>query len=330
MMPLTIATVGHAASLDVYSGSLIMIDSDNHATLRIPSPDQFQDHSGDTSYGRSYFKGWAGYIDTWQVPSGNVTNTHLMYMKDVTDAYYIECWDSGIKEFSCIDDVGLRSFDVRNNQIRKLILKNAPNLLRFAANSNLITEMDLSTINPSWQGIYLGSNYLTTLNVTSSGIQDGEFSCNLNQLTSLTFTGSGAGPWNPWNLNCANNKLTSLDLSIPTKMHELDCSNNPLGTLNVSMLPSLDALNCNSCSLTSLNIENTKLANINCDDNLLNVSNIDSILLALSQSLVNYGNATMSGSYMAAPSVGTGVPLRNYLTSRRWYIRDITGEWQQP
>lgn len=69
-------------------------------------------------------------------------------------------------------------------------------------------------------------------------------------------------------LNCYNNKLTSLNVSGCTSLTQLGCQSNSLTSLNVSGCPSLSILYCQSNSLTSLDVSGCpELYILNCTDN---------------------------------------------------------------
>jgi uncharacterized repeat protein (TIGR02543 family) len=72
------------------------------------------------------------------------------------------------------------------------------------------------------------------------------------------------------NLNCSENQLTSLDVSMNTALTTLNCQKNQLTSLNVSQNTMLDNLHCSDNQLTSLDISrNTKLTWLNCHNNQL-------------------------------------------------------------
>ena len=343
MMPLTLASVGHVASLDIYSGNLVLIDSINHTS----SYDNIPLWNGGDRWSQTWTRTYAvklhfpddefgAYIQPSRGPS------HIFYMKDVTGLPIIACFSSNLREFNIIGDTGsittwdstlgppnafgLVQLEVGSNSIRKLIIQNAPCLHTMVAYYNQLTELDLSNIGIDWQVIDVTYNALQTLNVTSSGAKNASLNCGFNQLTSLTFASSGPGPWNPYQLLCNDNNLTSLDLSVPTKMYDLICSNNPLGTLDVHYLENLYTLTCINCSLTTLDITNTVLGNIDCRDNLLDQTNIDNIYINLNTTGQPAGRAILTGVSMAAPSVA-GIFARGALVTKGWTISDVTGEY---
>ena len=71
-------------------------------------------------------------------------------------------------------------------------------------------------------------------------------------------------------LSCANNSLTSLDVSNNTVLHLLYCYSNSLTSLDVSNNTVLQALSCGNNSLTSLDVsKNTELTTLYCENNSL-------------------------------------------------------------
>ena len=83
-------------------------------------------------------------------------------------------------------------------------------------------------------------------------------------------------------LNCLQNDLNTLNVSLNVNLLFLNCTNNQLSQLNVSNLVSLNTLSCGSNDLTQLNISNLiNLKNLYCASNLLanlNISNIPGLL----------------------------------------------------
>ena len=72
-------------------------------------------------------------------------------------------------------------------------------------------------------------------------------------------------------LVCADNQLTSLNVSGCSTLTRLDCSYNQLTSLNVSGCTALELLYCNDNKLTNLNISGcTRLMVIDCFSNYIN------------------------------------------------------------
>jgi hypothetical protein len=90
--------------------------------------------------------------------------------------------------------------------------------------------------------------------------------CANNSLTSLNVSGCTALT----SLDCNNNSLTSLDVSGLTALTELYCNNNSLTSLDVSGCTALTSLDCNNNSLTSLDVSGlTALTELYCNNNSL-------------------------------------------------------------
>jgi len=71
-------------------------------------------------------------------------------------------------------------------------------------------------------------------------------------------------------LECHNNELTRLDLSMNTKLEELYCHTNQIISLDVSKCIPLSILDCSRNQLTSMDLSNnTVLTELNCDSNQL-------------------------------------------------------------
>ena len=82
-------------------------------------------------------------------------------------------------------------------------------------------------------------------------------------------------------LDCSQNQLQTLDLSVLPALTTLNCSGNQLKTLDLSVLPSLTVLNCASNLLTSLDVTALPvLQTLNCSGNRLTALNLGSIPVA--------------------------------------------------
>ncbi len=75
-------------------------------------------------------------------------------------------------------------------------------------------------------------------------------------------------------LDCASNKLTTLDISNNTKVKMLDCDKNSLTKLKIGKNESLKYLYCSDNQLTTLDVsQNTGLIDLYCEDN--NLTSLD-------------------------------------------------------
>ena len=103
-------------------------------------------------------------------------------------------------------------------------------------------------------------NTLSTLDVSGQGITD---LSGIEFFTSLT------------SLDCSDNQLMNLDVSLLSNLSYLDCSINQLTTLNVNSLSNLAFLNCGENLLPSLNLNGLiNLSQFGCRDNLLTNLNL--------------------------------------------------------
>ncbi|MBO7067949.1 MAG: hypothetical protein J6W52_04645 [Bacteroidaceae bacterium] len=90
---------------------------------------------------------------------------------------------------------------------------------------------------------------LTYLNCANNNLSTLDLSCNVN------LTG----------LSCSHNNLTSINLSKNTKLEGLWCFNNKLTSLDLTNNPALTNLECTRNNLTSINLsKNTALIYLNC------------------------------------------------------------------
>lgn len=77
-------------------------------------------------------------------------------------------------------------------------------------------------------------------------------------------------------LDCLNNQLTSLDISLNTLLEEVNCRFNQLTSLDTSFNTSLKKLDVYRNRITSLDLSlNKDLVDLNCQDNQLTVLNVD-------------------------------------------------------
>ncbi len=71
-------------------------------------------------------------------------------------------------------------------------------------------------------------------------------------------------------LNCSNNRLEWLDLTLCSRLEKVDCSGNLLTSINLDGLRLLTSLDCSSNSLERLDVaSNVSLAWLNCRNNAL-------------------------------------------------------------
>ncbi|GHU58352.1 hypothetical protein FACS1894133_2950 [Clostridia bacterium] len=93
-----------------------------------------------------------------------------------------------------------------------------------------------------------------------------DLDCSNNKLTSLDISKNAALTY----LNCGDNKLTVLNLRMNTALTELRCYGNQLNKLDLKKNTALTLLSCNGNKLATLDVSrNTDLAELDCHDNRL-------------------------------------------------------------
>jgi len=116
----------------------------------------------------------------------------------------------------------------------------------------------------------IGDN-ISDLTGIESFINITELNCANNQLTSLNITQNIALT----HLRCYNNSLTSLDVSQNISLVQLICDRNQLSSLNISQNTLLNYINCGENLLTSLDVnQNTQLVELRCHDNQISSLNV--------------------------------------------------------
>lgn len=145
----------------------------------------------------------------------------------------------------------------------------------------LVNDSGINTNSDSEIQVSEAIAYTGILNVGSLGIADltgieafttiDWLFCANNLLTSLNVSANTSLV----SLDCQYNQLTSLNLSSNTALSYLDCNGNQLASLDVSANSFLDYLTCNGNQLTSLNVSfNTLLDLLSCAGNLLTGLNV--------------------------------------------------------
>jgi uncharacterized repeat protein (TIGR01451 family) len=128
---------------------------------------------------------------------------------------------------------------------------------------NLISNLDVSNLTQLKTLICLAIP-ITTLNLTNLiNLEELNYS-SCNQLTNLIIN-----PSNVINdINCENNNLSTLNLSIYPNLKTLNCSYNNLSSLNLTSFLNFENLSCSNNQLTSLNITGLNLKSLSCSFNI--------------------------------------------------------------
>lgn len=109
----------------------------------------------------------------------------------------------------------------------------------------IISKYDLNKDNKLTENEILQASYLTVAGIDE---EPGDIKSlkGIEYFTELVY------------LDCSNNKITSLDVSMFPKMYFLSCGNNEIGSLDVSKNPNLSQLYCSDNMLTEIDVTNNK------------------------------------------------------------------------
>ena len=109
----------------------------------------------------------------------------------------------------------------------------------------IISKYDLNKDNKLTENEILQASYLT---VAGTDEEPGDIKSlkGIEYFTELVY------------LDCSNNKITSLDVSMFPKMYFLSCGNNEIGSLDVSKNPNLSQLYCSGNKLTEIDVSDNK------------------------------------------------------------------------
>ena len=153
-----------------------------------------------------------------------------------------------------VDVSSLKNLEVlsigSNSIYGKLVLSNYLKLRIIFADSNAITDIDLSTCT-NLNTVHIWDNHLSSLSLPES-VEI--LRCWNNPLGSIDVSSMRALRV----LDCANAGLTSLDVSHNPALRGLGINDNQLGTLDLSANAELEELACWNCGLTTLDLTNNK------------------------------------------------------------------------
>ena len=161
-------------------------------------------------------------------------------------------------------------------------------------------------------------NNLYTIDISNLGISDltgieyfkyiFNLHCAGNNLTTLNLTGFE----NLEYLDCSSNKITSLIIPDSVHLYTLYCRNNNLSALNLSVYSNLSSIDCSNNNMTSLTLP----SNSNIILLIMNGNRISTLDIS------NYSK--LKGHYQSAPyyRISSGVTAYGYLTVREYTINN--------
>lgn len=125
---------------------------------------------------------------------------------------------------------------------------------------------------PDGSVITANINSITNLNISNNNISD---LSGIEDFTSLV------------SLNCANNQLTSLDLSQNTQLDTIICSDNDLTYLNVTQNSFLKYIDCDTNNLQNIDLtQNILLQTLSCSYNYMYTMNVSQNISLVSLSCI--------------------------------------------
>lgn len=190
----------------------------------------------------------------------------------------------------------LTYLSIGNNHFSGLDVSAYPALEFLSCGNNFnvsIGNLDL-TLNPNLTTLYCQNAGITNLDISQCTNLD-LLVCYDNSLSSLDLTANTALS----EIRCYNNSINTLTFtnSNYNSLLYLDCSDNPIGSLDVSVFPNLETLYCASNNLSVLDVSNlTNLIDFGLwDNNLssLNLSNNANLEYVEPGSNTNLSNLTL-------------------------------------
>ena len=187
----------------------------------------------------------------------------------------LRCYDNALTSLDVSNCPNLKRLDCNNNKLRSLNVNHCSSLSELTCNQSQLTSLDVSTCTKLWK-LDCHNNALTSLDVSSC--QDlVELNCADNNLSSLVTSNI-----NLESIDCANNQLSYLDVSMDSGLKSLNCAMNQLSSLDVSNDLNLARLYCPNNKLSRLDVSNNRqLWDLVCDYNDgMQELNLDNLLFS--------------------------------------------------
>ncbi len=234
-----------------------------------------------------------------------------IYPSDMAGLSSLDLDNKGIADLTGIEyAVNLGTLRCQDNQITSLNLSGLSKLRSLHCNNNLLTSLNLEGCTSLFQ-VYCEYNRLTSLDLSDAADLD-FLGCNNNQLTSLTLK-SAPRTGKLRYIECYENQLASLDVSVQPLLKNVYAWENKLQTLNIFDTPTLEEVQVYENELTRLDVNGrSNLTLLKCQENklqTLNVNNCPALKrLDCSQNALTY--ISVSGNSLEYLFCGY-----NYLTS---------------
>lgn len=277
------------------------IDSDNTINGQILTSDAIgvtSLHINGTSFNSGTITSLAGieiFVDLENL-NCSYNNLTSLDLSGNTALFYLTCSENNLDSIDISTCTGLTYLDCEHNNLIDLDVMTNPALQYLSCIGNNLTSLDLSANITLWQ-VYCIDNNLTELYLEQDTAALIYLDCSLNLLDSLDVSANinlrtlGCSDNNLVSLitnnpaleilNCKENSLTTLDLSLDTALVELFCENNDLTSLDVTNNRALKRLYCQNNKLIYLGVVgHPSLQEINCYKNeleILDLSGMDTL-----------------------------------------------------
>ena len=178
----------------------------------------------------------------------------------------INCSNMNISDLTGVEEfASLEEFYCDSNQITDLDLQQNTSLRRVGCSySPNLTTVNVDNLENLEYLFCENNDSLTYLSMRYASINTGSFFAYLSHNNLQTIDWFGA---DIWDLNCIDNKLTSLNLQVMDFDGILNCSDNLITTLLIGS-SDIDALMCSNNLITTLDISNSEIdMGLSCNDN---------------------------------------------------------------
>jgi len=204
-------------------------------------------------------------------------------LQDFTALIYFFCDRNNITTIDFSKNLMLENIGVLDNDLTSIDVSKNTKIHTLELSNNQIASVDLSK-NTNLKRLGFNYNNLTEIDLTNISLT--ELHCRNNKLTNIDLKNQP----NLVLLDCASNKVASLDLSTNKKLEELYCEFMGLTSLNLSENKELVILNAFENQLTTLDIsQNPKLKTIFIEFNPLKTLNLQN---GNNQNFVNLKNTS--------------------------------------
>lgn len=234
---------------------------------------------------------------------GEISTTEAERVKTLDVSYSADDADNAASPITSLKGIryfkNLTSLECEFNSIRELDLSGLDKLQYLYCNDNLIESLNIEGCT-ALTVIYCRKNRIPS--IKAKGVCDGLklFDAEFNELTELDLSDMKELKY----VVCANNNLTSLNLSGSTKIHTLAFHQNGLSGIALEGLVMLDYIKCNGNNLVSLDVTMLpELRLLECHDNLL--MKLDMSKNTKLQSLICYGNDIKELKVAGCTELGT-------------------------